>query len=184
MSVVPSEISHTLTAEGVLSVKGDHAHSRRRFERKALRLRARFDAASRLTNLPRAIKRTGRAARGLTPFCIFYENARGRAEGREAAKARARHIKNMRDAWPRRAKRGRGQVGATSLSSHSTRFALSVVPPKISNALNEHRFERSLKDGVPFPRRLRRLRQRPAQTRRREKCAAPSLRALVPVHRS
>ena len=171
-------------------------------------MRARFDAASRLTNLPRAIKRTGRAARGLTPFCIFYENARGRAEGREAAKARARHIKNMRDAWPRRAKRGRGQVGATSLSSHSTRFALSVVPPKISHTLNEHRFERklntltvqrferklntltaqrferSLKGGVPFPRRLRRLRQRPAQTRRCEKCAALSLRALVPVHRS
>ena len=55
-------------------------------------LRARFDAASRLTNLPRAVKRTGLAARGLTSFRIFFENARGRAEGREAAKARARHL--------------------------------------------------------------------------------------------
>ena len=56
------------------------------------KLRARFDAASRLTNLPRAIKRTGRAVRALTFFRIFYEDARGRAEGREAAKARARHL--------------------------------------------------------------------------------------------
>ena len=55
-------------------------------------LRDRFDAASRLTNLPRAVKRTGRALPGLTSFCIFFENARGRAEGREAAKARARHL--------------------------------------------------------------------------------------------
>ena len=53
--------------------------------------RARFDAASRLTNLPREVKRTGRATRDLTSFRIFTENARGRAEGREAAKARARH---------------------------------------------------------------------------------------------
>jgi len=30
--------------------------------------------------------------RGLTSFRIFYESARGRAEGREAAKARARHL--------------------------------------------------------------------------------------------
>jgi len=96
-------------------------------------LRARFDAASRLTNLPRAVKWTGRALRGLTSFRIFFENARGRAEGREAAKARARHLSAdtqhaefilslskdfechlgfLRDAWPRRAKRGRGQVGA------------------------------------------------------------------------
>ena len=65
----------------------------------------------------------------------FFENARGRAEGCEAAKDRARHLSVVtqhadfilslskdfechlgfvRDAWPRRAKRGRGQVGATS----------------------------------------------------------------------
>ena len=55
-------------------------------------LRARSDAALRLTNLPRAVKRTDRAARGLTSLRIFTENARGRAEGREAAKARARHL--------------------------------------------------------------------------------------------
>ncbi len=57
-----------------------------------VKLRARFDAASRLTNLPRAVKQTGRTSPGLTSFRIFSENVRGRAEGREAAKARARHL--------------------------------------------------------------------------------------------
>ena len=76
-----SRIEHkgkTRSQRSVLSAKG--------------KLRARFDAASRLTNLPRAVKRTGRAVRSLTLFCIFYENARGRAAGRAAAKARARHL--------------------------------------------------------------------------------------------
>ena len=68
----------TRSQRSVLSAKG--------------KLRARFDAASRLTNLPRAVKRTGRAVRSLTLFCIFYENARVRAAGRVAAKAQARHL--------------------------------------------------------------------------------------------
>ena len=54
-----------------------------------MKLRARFDAASRLTNLPRAVKRTGRAARGLTLFRIFYENARRLGEDREAVETRS-----------------------------------------------------------------------------------------------
>ena len=83
----------TLKGAAVLSVKGKTSLKGAAVlsvQRK--KLRARFDAASRLSNLPRAVKRTGRAARALTFFRIFYEDARGRAEGREAAKARARHL--------------------------------------------------------------------------------------------
>ena len=51
-----------------------------------------FHTTWRLSKAAAVAKRTGRAVRSLTLFCIFYENARGRAEGREAAKARARHL--------------------------------------------------------------------------------------------
>ena len=52
--------------------------------------RTRFDAASQPTNLIRAVKKTHRTLSAVAAFCL-----------------------RLRNAWPRRAERGRGQVGAT-----------------------------------------------------------------------
>ncbi|MEC8038672.1 MAG: hypothetical protein VX152_10305, partial [Pseudomonadota bacterium] len=54
----------TLKGEAVLSVNGTTLKGETVLSVKA-KLRARFDAASRLTKLPRAVKRTGRAVRSL-----------------------------------------------------------------------------------------------------------------------
>ena len=72
------------------------------------------------------------------PRCARHEDlkfTKSMLRRKTEAKPTDRAAGELRDAWPRRAKRGRGQVGATSFGRHSTRSALSVVPPNICSAL-------------------------------------------------